>query len=58
MDNKNYLRVVTKSNIFKINKLAEIEKDGSLIKFFVDGSVELVVQTEDFIFCELIEVGL
>lgn len=58
MDNKNYLRVVTKSNIFKINKLAEIEQDGSLIKFFVDGSVELVVQTEDFIFCELIEVGL
>jgi hypothetical protein len=55
MDKKNYIRVVTKQNTFKINVLADLEQDGSLIKFFVDGIIELCIQTEDFLFCELVE---
>ncbi len=55
MDGKNYLRVMTKQNTFRINALSELDQAGSLVKFYADGLIELVVQNEDFLSCELIK---
>ncbi len=55
MDHKKYIHVVTKQSTFKIDSQAEIDQEGSLIKFYLDGNILLVVRTEDFLFCDSIE---
>ncbi len=54
METKQYLKVFTRQNTYKIDAQSEIDQDGSLIKFYVDGILQFAVQTEDFLWCQLL----
>lgn len=57
MSDRSYLYILTKQSSFKISPRAEIEQEGTLTKFFIDGSLVLAVNIDDFIQCQLIEVA-
>jgi hypothetical protein len=43
------LHVFTSKNSYYIAPESELDQEGSLIKFFKDGELQLVVNTEDFL---------